>query len=97
MSIAPLAWLIMSEIFPTRIRGKAMAIASITLWITCFIANQVFPVMRDYFEKTFETEAGAFWVFAIVCFIAVAFSWKMVPETKGRTLEEIGASWTKKT
>lgn len=94
MSIAPVAWLIMSEIFPNHLRGKGMAVASTALWISSFAANLVFPVMTEYSEKHFGSAAGAFWVFALVCIGTFFFCWRLVPETKGRSLEEIGRSWT---
>jgi sugar porter (SP) family MFS transporter len=95
ISLAPLAWLIMSEIFPTRLRGKAMGVASIFLWGATFAGAQIVPSLSAFMEKNFNSIAGVFWVFAVVCGVAGIFSWYMVPETKGRTLEEIGESWTK--
>jgi SP family arabinose:H+ symporter-like MFS transporter len=94
-SLAPLAWLIMSEIFPNRIRGRAMAVASTCLWIAAYSANLTFPVLTKSCEDRFGTAAGVFWLFAAVCVLAFFFCWFMVPETKGRTLEEIGSSWTR--
>jgi len=85
----------MSEIFPTRLRGKAMGVASIFLWGATFVGTQVLPSLSAYMQKNFNSIAGVFWVFAVVCAIALIFSWYMVPETKGRSLEEIGQSWTK--
>jgi len=93
ISLAPLAWLIMSEIFPTRIRGRAMAIASFALWMAAFIGAQTFPPLLSYVESSFGTAAGVFWIYAAVCVFAVVFGWLMVPETKGKSLEEIGRSW----
>jgi MFS family permease len=94
ISLAPLAWLIMSEIFPTRLRGKAMGVASIFLWAATFVGTQILPVLSDFMQKSFHSIAGVFWSFAVVCMIALIFCWYMVPETKGRSLEEIGRSWT---
>lgn len=94
MSIAPVAWLIMSEIFPNHMRGKGMAVASTALWISSFGANLAFPLMTAYSEKHFGSAAGAFWVFAVICLATFVFCWRLVPETKGRSLEEIGRSWT---
>jgi sugar porter (SP) family MFS transporter len=93
ISLGPLPWLIMSEIFPTRLRSKAMAIGSISVWLSLFVANQFFPFLVAYFERKFGTSAGVFWVFAAVCGVAFAFGWQMVPETKGKSLEEIAESW----
>ncbi len=95
ISLAPLAWLIMSEIFPTRLRGKAMAVASIFLWGATFVGTQILPMLSDFTQKRFHSIAGVFWTFAVVCVVALIFSFYMVPETKGRSLEEIGESWTK--
>jgi MFS family permease len=95
MSMAPVAWLIMSEIFPNHMRGKGMAVASTALWISSFGANFLFPLITDYSEKHFGSAASAFWLFAVICLITYVFCWWLVPETKGRTLEEIGQSWTK--
>jgi SP family arabinose:H+ symporter-like MFS transporter len=94
MSIAPVAWLIMSEIFPNHMRGKGMAVASTALWIASFGANLLFPIMTAFSEKHFGSAAGAFWVFAVICIGTFVFCWRWVTETKGRTLEEIGGSWT---
>lgn len=88
-SLAPLAWLIMSEIFPTRIRGAGMGVAGVTLWITVFFVNQFFPPIREYFENTMGSGAGVFWIFAVMCICAFIFGLRLVPETKGKTLEEI--------
>src|ERR1039457_4715726 len=93
ISLAPLAWLIMSEIFPTRLRGKAMGVASIFLWASVFVSTQLVPSLSAFMDHHFHSIAGVFWVFAVVCVVALIFSWYMVPETKGRTLEEIGQSW----
>jgi SP family arabinose:H+ symporter-like MFS transporter len=95
ISLAPLTWLIMSEIFPTRLRGKAMGVASIFLWSATFVGAQIVPSMSAFMEKNFHSIAGVFWVFAAISVVALIFSWYMVPETKGRSLEEIGESWTK--
>ena len=94
LSIAPLAWLIMSEIFPNRIRDKAMAISAFSLWLAASINGQTFPMLMDAIETRYGTPAGVFWIYAGVCLFAVLFSWAMVPETKGKSLEEIGRSWT---
>ena len=95
ISLAPLAWLIMSEIFPTHLRAKAMQLAALGLWVSAFIGALIVPPMLTYFKETFGSEAGTFWIFMLVCIFSVLFGWRMVPETKGRSLEEIGESWTK--
>ncbi len=94
-SLAPVTWIIMSEIFPTRIRGRAMGISALALWIACFLGVMYVPLLMEAFEASFGTPAGIFWLFAGVCVFAFWFCWKWVPETKGRTLEEIARSWSK--
>jgi SP family arabinose:H+ symporter-like MFS transporter len=71
-----------------------MAIGSLSVWLALFVANQAFPPLVSDLEKKFGTPALAFWVFAAVCCVAFVFAWQMVPETKGKTLEEIARSWT---
>ncbi|MCX6872355.1 MAG: sugar porter family MFS transporter [Verrucomicrobia bacterium] len=93
VSLAPLTWLIMSEIFPNRLRGKAMAVASVCVWTASFLTAKFFPPMIDFFKNLYGTPAMAFWIYAMVSAVAFLFSWFVIPETKGRTLEEIGASW----
>ncbi len=94
-SLAPVTWIVMSEIFPTRIRGRAMGIAAWSLWIACFLGVMYVPLLMEAFEGRFGTPAGIFWLFAGVCVFAFWFCWKWVPETKGRTLEEIARSWSR--
>jgi SP family arabinose:H+ symporter-like MFS transporter len=95
-SLAPLAWLIMSEIFPTRIRGKAMSVAGVALWLAFFLGSQFFPALNGYFKSHYGSPAGVFWLFAGVCVFSFVFCWRLVPETRGRTLEEIASSWKRK-
>ena len=96
-SLAPLTWLIMSEMFPTRIRGRAMAIAAVSLWIAFFIVNQLYPAAVAFFERSYGSAAALFEIFSVVCLAAVVFTYLFVPETKGRTLEEIASSWSRST
>jgi len=96
VSLAPLTWLIMSEIFPNRLRGKAMGVASVCVWTASYLTAICFPPMVDWFKTAFGTPAMAFWIYAGVSAVAFLFALIIVPETKGRTLEELGASWSKK-
>ncbi len=96
VSLAPLTWLIMAEIFPNRLRGLAMSIASVVLWICTYMANQLFPSLSALSERIFGSEFGIFLIYAIVCVITAVFVWRMLPETRGKTLEEISAFWRKK-
>jgi sugar porter (SP) family MFS transporter len=93
MSLAPLTWLLMSELFPTRLRGKAMSMAGMVLWVACYAGLQTFPPLRDWFERRHGSIAGVFYLYAGVCVLAFFFSLSLVPETKGKTLEEIERLW----
>ena len=84
MSLAPIVWVILSEIFPNRIRGAAMALATFSLWIACFILTFTFPLLNKSFGA-----AGTFWVYAGICLLGFFFIMKRLPETKGKSLEEI--------
>jgi len=87
--MGPIKWVIMSEIFPTKIRGRAMAIATLAVWVTDGIYNQFFPLLRNRLGI-----AGSFFMFSALLIPQLFFVWKVMPETKGRTLEEIERSWT---
>jgi sugar porter (SP) family MFS transporter len=93
ISIAPLAWITMAELFPTRLRSVGMAVASFALWVAYFVGLQLFPIMRDWFQDNYGTIAGVFYCFAAICGVAIVFAAVLMPETKGRTLEQIGESW----
>jgi MFS family permease len=80
-------WVLLSEIYPTNIRGRAMSIATLALWIAVAMIGQFVPWMLENL-----TAAGTFFVFAIFC-IPVPFVLKRIPETKGMSLEEIEKVW----
>lgn len=94
MSLGPVTWVILSEIFPTGIRGRAMAIATVILWISCFAVSQTFPMMdkNKWLVEKFH-HGFSFWVYAAFCVVEVLFVWWFVPETKGKTLEQIEKHW----
>lgn len=94
LSVGPVTWVILSEIFPTRIRGRAMAIATVCLWAANLVISQTFP-MLDKNERLIATfhHAFPFWLYGAFCVVAIVFVGACVPETKGRTLEEIEKSW----
>ncbi len=84
MSLAPVTWVVLSEIFPNRIRGAAMAVATVSLWLASFLLTYTFPLLN----KTFGA-SGTFWLYGIICLGGLVFIYKKLPETKGKTLEEI--------
>jgi len=87
-SMGPIKWVVMSEIFPTRIRGRAMAISTLAIWVTDGVYNQLFPLLRD--QVGIST---TFFLFAAALVPQFIFIWKVMPETKGKTLEAIEMSW----
>ncbi|QRR01326.1 sugar porter family MFS transporter [Dyadobacter sandarakinus] len=88
VSLGPIPWVLMSEIFPTRIRGIAMSLATLVLWVGVVVITQLTP----YFLETFGG-ASTFWIFMVNAVIIWIFTFKKIPETKNRTLEEIERSW----
>lgn len=84
MSIAPIVWVVLAEIFPQKIRGAAMAFSTLFLWIACFVLTYTFPILNDYFKA-----AGTFWTYAGVCLLGFVFIRFKLPETKGKSLEEL--------
>jgi len=93
LSLAPLSWVIVSEIFPNRVRAKGMATVCFFLFLSSYICVWVFPVLLGAFETMFGNRGGAYFIFAGICFACVIFVYKMMPETKDLTLEDIGAFW----
>jgi len=94
LSVGPVTWVILSEIFPTSIRGRAMAIATVCLWIANFLVTQTFTMMDEnaWLVDRFH-HAFTFWLYALLCAVQLVFVWRFVPETKGKTLEEIERGW----
>jgi SP family arabinose:H+ symporter-like MFS transporter len=84
MSLAPVTWVILSEIFPNRFRGTAMSIATFSLWAACFILTYTFPLLNKLLQAS-----GTFWLYGIICLFGFLFILKKLPETKGKSLEEI--------
>lgn len=84
MSLAPVTWVVLSEIFPNRIRGAAMAVATVSLWLASFLLTYTFPLLNSAFGAS-----GTFWMYGIICVGGLVFIAKKLPETKGKTLEEI--------
>jgi len=84
MSLAPVTWVVLSEIFPNRIRGTAMAIATFSLWSACFVLTYTFPLLNSLLSAS-----GTFWVYGFICILGFWFILKKLPETKGKSLEQI--------
>jgi len=84
MSLAPVTWVVISEIFPNRIRGAAMSVAVTSLWIACFVLTYTFPLLNAKLGP-----AGTFWLYAAICLGGLVFIALKLPETKGKTLEQI--------
>ncbi len=96
ISVGPVTWVILSEIFPTKIRGRALGIATLCLWVANFVVSQTFPMMDEqpWLVKTFN-HGFPFFLYAGFCVVLVVVMAKLVPETKGKTLEEIEQHWSK--
>lgn len=92
MAMGPVGWLFCSEIFPNKLRGRAMSIAALTVWISCYIVAQTFPMLND---NPAIGPAKTFWAYALVSLVSFLFVLALVPETKGRSLEQIEKMWSK--
>ncbi len=97
LSMGPVVWVVLSEIYPTRLRGRAMALATLLLWAANFVVSQTFPVINEdpWLVATFR-HAFPFWLYAVFCAVTVVVTWLFVPETKGKSLEEIEQYWQKR-
>ncbi len=88
VSFGPVVWVILAEIYPTRIRGRAMAIATLALWAGNWLVGQFTPFLLETVKAY-----GTFWIFAATSFPAIIVTWKFVPETKNKPLEQIEKFW----
>jgi MFS transporter, SP family, xylose:H+ symportor len=96
LSVGPVTWVILSEIYPTRIRGRALSIATFFLWGANFIVSQTFPMLDENPGLIAQFNHGfPFYVYAGFCLVLVLTVWKAVPETKGHSLEEIETFWNR--
>ncbi len=91
MAMGPISWILCSEIFPTKVRGRAMSVATFAIWTSCYIVAQTFPMLND---NPAIGPAKTFWVYAGFSLAGFLFVLAMVSETRGRTLEEIERSWS---
>lgn len=91
MTLAPVMWIVISEIYPNKIRGIAMSVATFALWTACFILTYTFPLLNKGLGA-----AGTFWLYGLICLLGGIFVMRSVPETKGKTLEELENELIKK-
>jgi sugar porter (SP) family MFS transporter len=89
-SMGPIVWTLISEIYPNRVRGRAISVATAANWLAAFIVAQFFLSLVDAIG-----ESTTFFLFAALCIVSFVFVWHLVPETKGRSLEEIQERWVK--
>ena len=84
MSLAPVTWVVIAEIFPNRIRGAAMSVAVFSLWAGCTALTFTFPFLKELLGSH-----GTFWLYGAICVVGFVVIWKKLPETKGKSLEDI--------
>ena len=84
MTLGPITWVLLSEIFPNRIRGIAMATCTFALWVGCCTLTYTFPIMNASLGSY-----GSFWIYSGICLVAFLYLSKYCPETKGKSLEEL--------
>ena len=89
ISISAIVFVLLSEMYPNSVRGRAMSIAGFALWIGTYLIGQLTPVLLGW------SQAGTFFIFAVMCVPYMLIMWKVIPETTGKTLEEIERYWTK--
>jgi len=89
ISISAIVFVLLSEMYPNSVRGRAMSIAGFALWIGTYLIGQLTPVLLGW------SQAGTFFIFAAMCVPYMLIMWKVIPETTGKTLEEIEAYWNR--
>ena len=89
ISISAIVFVLLSEMYPNSVRGRAMSIAGFALWIGTYLIGQLTPVLLGW------SQAGTFFLFAVMCVPYMLIMWKVIPETTGKSLEEIERYWTK--
>jgi MFS transporter, SP family, arabinose:H+ symporter len=93
LGLGPLPWLMMSELFPTRLRARGVAVSTTILWMGGFVGPMLFPIIAGFSERHIGSIALIFALFAVICIFSIIFGLKLLPETKGRSLEDIAKSW----
>ncbi|MCX6865013.1 MAG: sugar porter family MFS transporter [Verrucomicrobia bacterium] len=98
LSVGPVVWVILAEIFPTAVRGRALGLATFFLWTADYAVTQTFPLMdaQDSWFVAHFNHAFPFYIYAAFCVVLIGVVWRLVPETKGRSLEEIERSWSQR-
>lgn len=97
MSWGPVTWVLLSEMFPNNVRGKALAVAVGAQWISNYVVSWTFPMMdKNSFLLEKFNHGFAYWIYGFMGLFAMLFVWKFIPETKGKTLEEMNNLWDKK-
>ena len=89
MSWGPITWVLISEIFPNQIRGRAVAIAVAFQWAANYFISSTYPAMMEY------SGAMTYGFYGLMSILSAIFVWKMIPETKGKTLEDLEKLWKK--
>jgi sugar porter (SP) family MFS transporter len=93
LTLAPLSWVILSEIFPNRVRGKAMSLCTLAMFTASYLTVLLFPKILYAFKTAYGNPGGTFLIFTGVCLSCSLFVWLTLPETKDKSLEDIGRSW----
>lgn len=97
MSWGPVTWVLLSEIFPNKIRGRAMALAVTAQWVSNYLVSWTFPMMdKNSFLIEKFNHGFSYWIYGVMGLLALLIVWKFVPETKGKTLEEMELIWSDK-
>ncbi|MEA4917681.1 sugar porter family MFS transporter [Proteiniphilum sp.] len=91
MTLGPVTWVVISEIFPNKVRGMAMAISTFALWSACFVLTYTFPLLNNWLGSY-----GTFWLYGFICLSGFLFIYRTLPETKGKSLEAIEKELTVK-
>ena len=93
LSLAPLSWVVVSEIYPNRVRATALAVVCCLLYLSSFVCAQLFPMITAACEERMGHPGAAYVLFATICLSCAAFVWRWLPETKDLPLESIGQFW----
>lgn len=95
LSVGPVTWVILAELYPTAVRGRSIGLATLFLWLADYVVTQTFPLLdaRNSWNVRVLHHALPYYLYASFCVVLITLIWKVVPETRQRSLEEIGRSW----